>query len=217
MELINKGGMTYWIPAGSSRDVSAINSFARWEQAFRVYSNVYTRGNPHRAAELIEYNFIIHSAALNYIWDNVYQYDCDFRRHMSRHPQRSWNLILQQAWSFRLMDKYKGGDNNSRQGGSNGGNMQKKVRDRDNICWRYNRGRCTYGSLCKFEHRCAICDKWGHGAHICRRGSGSGGHKGEKQGCSDQDRHDHHDRRDGNNDKSAVTLEVGKQQNHGRI
>ena len=36
-------------------------------------------------------------------------------------------------------------------------------------CRRFQRGWCNYGLNCKFEHRCTICNKYGHGAHLCRK------------------------------------------------
>ena len=33
-----------------------ITSYYRWEQAFKVFSNVYTKAHPHRASELIQYS-----------------------------------------------------------------------------------------------------------------------------------------------------------------
>ena len=37
------------------------------------------------------------------------------------------------------------------------------------ICWKFNMGKCTFGLSCKFDHKCALCLKFGHGAHNCRR------------------------------------------------
>ena len=65
MEMINKGGMSYWVPV-SDREVSSINGFNKWEQAFRVFSNIYTSYHPDRAGELIQYNHVIHTAAQNF-------------------------------------------------------------------------------------------------------------------------------------------------------
>ena len=48
-------------------ETGVISLFAKWEQAFRVYSNIYTTEFPQRAAELIQYNHIIHTAALTCI------------------------------------------------------------------------------------------------------------------------------------------------------
>ena len=58
MEMYVRNGKTFWMPASNSVN---INGFSRWEQAFRVFSNIYCKANPHRAAELIEYNHVIHT------------------------------------------------------------------------------------------------------------------------------------------------------------
>ena len=42
MEIVNHNGKTYFVPASDS-DPSGITNFSRWEQAFRVFSNIYTR------------------------------------------------------------------------------------------------------------------------------------------------------------------------------
>ena len=38
----------------------------------------------------------------------------------------------------------------------------------EEICCRFNRGTCSAAS-CKYEHRCATCQKAGHGSHECSR------------------------------------------------
>ena len=75
MEVVVRNGKAFWVPVSSA---VSINSFTKWEQAFRVYSNIYCKSNPHRSAELIEYNHIIHTIAMAYMWENVYQYDKEF-------------------------------------------------------------------------------------------------------------------------------------------
>ena len=105
MEMINKGGVLYWVPV-SEREKTEIINICWWNQAFRVYSNVYSRCHPHRAAELVEYSHVIHNVALTYVWHNVYRYDKDFRLHMEKHPERSWEKFLQKAWSVRLREKW---------------------------------------------------------------------------------------------------------------
>ena len=74
MEMINKDGKPYWIPV-AEKDVTSITSFPKWEQAFRVYSDIFIAANPSRAQELIQYNHIIYTASLTFHWDNVYRYD----------------------------------------------------------------------------------------------------------------------------------------------
>ena len=75
MELMVCNGKTYWLPVV---DAVSINNFVRWEQAFRVFANIYTQQFPKKAGELIQYNHIIHSISSCYKWDNVYAYDKEF-------------------------------------------------------------------------------------------------------------------------------------------
>ena len=164
MEMVNRGGLTYWVPI-SERTSGSISNIAKWEEAFRIY----TEGNPSRAVELIQYSHIIHEAALEYPWENVYSYDREFRLHMSKYPLRNWGIILQQTWTLKMQRQVGG----SSRGGSSHGHSSKDANGRSsrrNICWKFNQGRCTYRISCKFEHKCAICNKWGHGAVNCCRG-----------------------------------------------
>ena len=101
MELISKGGYTYFFPV-SEHETANISSFSKWEQAFRVFSNIFTHAHPHKASELIQYNHVIQTAANSFIWDNVYTYNHEFRMQISHFPNRSWAVILQQVWSMYL-------------------------------------------------------------------------------------------------------------------
>ena len=95
MEMVNRGGFSYWIPVADC-EVTSITSYIKWEQAFRVFSNIYTAFHPTRAGELIQYNHIIHTASQTFSRENVYRYDREFRIHMSKHRlNESWGVILQ--------------------------------------------------------------------------------------------------------------------------
>ena len=169
LEMIMKNGRAYYVPV---YDGTNITSFHKWEQAFRVYSNVYTKFHPNSSSELIEYNHIIHTISQSYTWDNVYMYDKDFRIHMSRNPHRNWSVILQQVWSLRLKDKLTvtSYGHNNRNGGQNfnslNGNDQGKI---GVPCHCYNKGRCPFGAECHYEHRCSYCFKFGHSVIYCRK------------------------------------------------
>ena len=141
----------------------AISSYPKWELAFRVFSEVFTREYPHRSGQLLQYNHVIHSASQSFVWDNVYTYDIDFRIHISNHPERSLAMILQQAWSFRLKDRITNfrGQDNVVEGPYRTNNWK--------VCFRFNKGKCPFGNKCKFDHRCEICNKFGHGAFSCRK------------------------------------------------
>ena len=189
LEIVNKDGRTYFVPA-NSKELGSISSFFKWEQAFRVFSNIYTAKYPQKAVELIQYNHLINMASMTFTWENVYMYDKDYRMHLSRHPYRSWAIILQQAWTVRLKDRLRTNNGNGA-GFTSGRNGSKGRKD---ICWRYNNGKCTYGSTCKFDHKCSVCLHFGHGMYNCRRANG--GSKTESQ--RDKYYNKHHDREDRN-------------------
>ena len=157
-----KGGMQFWTPVNDQ----TINSFGKWEQAFRVFSNIYLKAFPHKATELVEYNHIIHTAAQEFTWPNVYRYDREFRVHLSQYPNRSWGIILNKAWTMHLRERvhhhFSQSPNNSSYRHDEGGNG-------DCTCRRFNKGKCMYGANCRYEHKCKHCKKWGHGMHTCRK------------------------------------------------
>ena len=61
-----------------------------------------------------------------------------------------------------LKDKLKYSGEESRAGGGKPTKIHKP-------CRRYNKGKCTYGASCRYEHHCSVkrCGKFRHGAHIC--------------------------------------------------
>ena len=71
MEIINCNGASYFVPASDCDNVS-INTYFKWEQAFRVFSNILTTKFPDKVTELLQYNHSIHRASMTYVWDNVY-------------------------------------------------------------------------------------------------------------------------------------------------
>ena len=53
LEMIIRNGRTYYVLVS---DTTSNNSFQKWEQAFRVFANIYAKSQAHPSAELIEYN-----------------------------------------------------------------------------------------------------------------------------------------------------------------
>ena len=110
MELVYKGGQTYFVPTSACEGVSStITNFQRWEQAF---SKLYPKCHPECMTELVQHNHIIWTASSTYQWENIYMYNKEFRVHMSKYPYRNWSLILQQAWIMYLKDRVKGSNDN---------------------------------------------------------------------------------------------------------
>ena len=162
--MVNHNGRAYYVPV-SELEKTQINSLFRWQQAFRVFCDIFTPKYPAKSAELMQYNHTIHTAASSAPWENVASYDRVFRRHMACHPLRSWGIILQQAWTFHIKDSGSGKGHNQNFQRNDKGTPNRK---RD-LYWRFNRGKCSYGMNCKFDHRCGVCGKFGHGAHNCRK------------------------------------------------
>ena len=60
--------------------------------------------------------------------------------------------------------KPSGMGNQNRGNGNTGNHFNKSHLD---ACKRFNKGLCTTGRACHYDHRCLECGKFGHGAHIC--------------------------------------------------
>ena len=179
MMMVNKGGMSYWVPMEKS---NSINNYHKWDQAFRVYLDIYTTCYPEQTSELIQYSHIIQMAAGSYLWDNVYLYDREFRHHMEKYPSRSWGVILQQAWTMFLKDRlHNSTPNQNYKAGF--GSTENKSHILRKLCFSFNEGFCKFGSRCKFEHKCGLCGKFGHGAHNCRKAKGLATAQNNKAGA----------------------------------
>ena len=166
LQLVNRGGVAGLVSV--SNRATAINSYSKWEQAFRVFSDIYTQHYPSRATELIQYNHTIHTASQSYIWDNVYMYDMEVRKHMEAHPSRNWGIILSMAWTMCVKDRYTPATKFQGKGGPGNKYPAAEMKQRK-PCLDFNKGNCTYGNKCKFDHRCGFCSKFGHGTQSCRK------------------------------------------------
>ena len=103
LEIINKEGHSYFVPT-SDREIPMINSFKRLEQAFRIFSGIYTKTRPDRVQQLYQYVDAISTAAENFVWDNVYTYDQLFHQLITEYPHRSWGIIYTHGWNMILND-----------------------------------------------------------------------------------------------------------------
>ena len=173
LQMVSRGGTPSFVPAHDRNVV--IGSYLKWEQAFRIFSNIYTEAYPSRATELIQYNHTIHTASQSYVWDNVYAYDIELRKHMETHPSRNWGIILNMAWTLCVKDRYVPQNRNPGRGTPLHGSNKPppaEMKQRKS-CNDYNNGRCTYGNKCRFDHRCSFCSKFGHGIKTCRKFQGN--------------------------------------------
>ena len=101
LEWVHRDGGTFLVPAQKD---TKINSFRKWEQAFRAYATIYCGANPHRGKEIWQYITVINTAASSFIWNNVYNYDITFRHLMAFNPNRSWAITYNQMWNLSMRD-----------------------------------------------------------------------------------------------------------------
>ena len=151
-------------------DRAKINSFRRWEQAFRIYATIYTGANPTRSKEIWQYVSVISTAANSFTWECVYNYDVTFRHLMAFNPQRSWAITYNQMWNLAMREPLTSSQKfqNNSFTGVRGSKQGKGRRPKSNYCWSFNKGvNCKFGKNCRFIERCSYCDSPTHGVHAC--------------------------------------------------
>ena len=161
LQMVNRDGFSYLIAANSDSD-QKIYGYRKWEQAFRVYGQIYSLANPHRAAEIWEYVDTIHSASTSFQWENVVNYDYHFRKVMAQKPARCWGTTNTHLWTYYLRDNLK---TNQLELSKNKFRKDKDESSRRDVkyCWKYNRHKCSRSAReCRFEHRCSYCDSSNH-------------------------------------------------------
>ena len=124
------------------KETQEIANFRKWEQAFRIFSGIYTESHPDRVNELDQYIETISSAADTYIWDNVHTYDQIFRQLIRAFPYRSWAVLYVHGWNLTLRDPIPKGANNDNFKSNN----KAKSKGKKEVCWRFNKSRCNYGT-----------------------------------------------------------------------
>ena len=186
LEVVTKDGHAFLAP---QREEKRINGIRRWDQAFRVYTTIFTHANPERASEIWQHVHVIHTATTTYNWANVSLYDFMFRQLMASKPWRSWAKTDNQGWNLALREPAirAGGmgntatsnyaPNNSVHGFTN---TTKPKTWRDDCCWHFNKNQCKEGNSCKWNDCCTYCGRWNsHGYHNCKKrlSKSSGGDK----------------------------------------
>lgn len=165
MQVVHQDGATFFVPAGE-REIKDILSYKTWEIAFKIFMGIFNEKWPDRMNELLQYSHIIQTASQNHPWECVYNYDISFREIMSEQPNTHWGVISQQTWSLQL------GEGNVKTSPPTSFTHERETISREsgrsrNPCWKFNKGRCTHGDKCEFDHRCSHCGKRGHGKHEC--------------------------------------------------
>lgn len=183
---ITKQGRLYLnktAPLRQEKDLPSLNSFSKWQVAFRIFAAIYEKQFPDKGVELRQYERSIQKAASKFYWENVIIYDKLFRKRIAKYhlragyPKKSWAVKYHTAWDFELMDKLSTQDQsasgfvlpNNCNNNTNKSNASPNGFRARKYCGYFNKtGKCKYGNKCKFDHRCFYCNKRGHGIANCR-------------------------------------------------
>ena len=181
-EWITRDGVTHLAPIERDTKITGIR---KWEQAFRVYTAIYSKANPHWVSEIWQYVYVINNAASTFIWDNVAEYDFTFRQLMSSNPTRSWAKMYTQIWNLTLKDhinKFQGfGNSNQSQksgqgqsgystpsyGGGSNNHASTSHKRKSDYCWKFNGKNGCKDNDCKWINCCKYCDSAAHGVTTC--------------------------------------------------
>ena len=184
LEWVHQEGYTYLAPVADR--MNKINSFRRWEQAFRVYATMHCGANPNHSREVWQYVSVINTATSSFLWENVYEYDTTFRHLMAFNPSRIWAVTYNQMWNICMCDPlpsrsnnfqtrgiggFQSNQNRSNGSGGNGNNSNSSNHKcKSDYCWNFNKGLvCKYGKKCRFIERCSYCDSDMHGIVKCNK------------------------------------------------
>ena len=87
----------------STSQTLRINSFSTWLDVWNIYIATVVAHNPSRAAELLGYQRLIHSASKHFSTSAWLNYDMQFRTLAASNPQLQWNLHHSELWLDRFI------------------------------------------------------------------------------------------------------------------
>ena len=146
--------------------IKDINS---WTNAFIIYMGIYIQKHPQRAQELLKYMQTVRTYANGFSYTTWVEYDREFRARQERNPTRSWAAIDMEAYARMMMHSNPMNQTTwaYRPAQQQFGGRQTFLQRRSSPCFAFNRGECTKGTTCQFNHVCQSCGKAGHTARSC--------------------------------------------------
>lgn len=160
---------------------SLITNIHVWTSAFMVFMDVLLQKWPNHGQELLKYMHTIRLASSRGSGLGWVSYDEQYRLRKARSPQSSWASIDMELWVLYVSTPPRSTSFNSRvqdqlpQGlgpqplnqNLAQNNQRKSGSYPFRACWSYNRGKCDFGSRCRFAHKCSKCSGE-HPVKTCR-------------------------------------------------
>ncbi len=141
-----------------------IYNWTMWQKAFCTFKALYLMVHPQKEPEITKYKNDIQNFATNYYWSAVTSYNQLFRQYLADFPKCSWAMVDQDLFMtelvpHRLPAQFRG---QQPRGSPASGDIL-----RTGVCNMFNRGNCTWGKKCRYDHRCTTCNKFGHTSQVC--------------------------------------------------
>ena len=96
LQFVNKNGKVTLSTAPSS---VKIETWALWNKAFRMFTEIYCLKYPNKCMELLQYSGLLNNLAGKFPFSQVYMYDKEFHLELQQLPSTPWNVINTQLWS----------------------------------------------------------------------------------------------------------------------
>ena len=151
-------------------------NWGEWQSAFQVFMAVYVTTHLDKVLDLLKYKKMIQDASRSFKWDSVLPYDYQFCQYIVEYPTMSWGIknaeLYLECFNGYIALPPKVPKNFSTGNHPKGSGTL--------ICNNFNKGLCTWGKSCKFEHKCFKCKSMGHPTTKCHQ------HKQEKDKQKDK-------------------------------
>lgn len=150
------GGLSLKLPSQKPKLDSV--SPAMWMAANgRIMAELLQRGDLQQQDTLdyIAYTVKVGELACRYSWASVLLYDQEYRALQAASGFR-WGSDTPHLSTVSLREKATHGTQQQRQGNATTKRRPVAASGKE-ICLQWNRGYCTFGSRCNFEHSCASC------------------------------------------------------------
>lgn len=153
-----------------------------WLEAFSILSSVIIEKQPEAGQGLLQNGRLIHTEALKWGGNGWLNYDREFRKKMSLCPEMSWDQKEVQLWLDHMGSRAQQGTESTfkaqagrgtgkgsfvweahgfkqtfRGGVKRGGQRGVFCRPSAGTCRLFNKGSCSWGKTCRFQHACSRC------------------------------------------------------------
>ena len=110
------------------------------------------------AASYLRYTEMVGEMACRFTWLSVLLFDDEYRQRQAAEDFK-WGTDAPHLSTVTLRDRASTGTPVARRGGASGNQRGGSAASGREYCRQWNRGACSYGQRCNYEHACSTCGK----------------------------------------------------------